>query len=61
MFSLEGEFVTKIGCEGTAPGQFSGPEAVTVTSDDKIIVTDKNNSRVQVFELHKELKALTDD
>jgi len=50
MFSLEGKFIMKFGSAGSGPAQFCGPESVTVSGDCKIIVTDKNNSRVQIFE-----------
>ncbi|KAK3730371.1 hypothetical protein QZH41_008009 [Actinostola sp. cb2023] len=40
MFTLEGRFVTKFGSEGSGPGQFSGPEAITVSADGANVLLD---------------------
>ena len=49
-FKLSGEFVTKFGAKGTRAGEFNVPGSTAVLSDGKIIVTDYNNHRVQIFE-----------
>jgi len=43
-------FLFKFGSFGTADGQFSGPFYVAVDSNDRIIVTDNGNHRVQIFD-----------
>ncbi|KAK3720976.1 hypothetical protein QZH41_006541 [Actinostola sp. cb2023] len=44
-----GRFVRKFGTEGNGPGQFNGPCGVSVDGTDRVIVTDWNNNRIQVF------------
>jgi len=41
-------YVTEFGSKGTAPGQFDRPLGVAVDSQDRIIVSDFGNNRVQV-------------
>ena len=36
---------------GTAPGEFSSPPAVAVGKQDRIIVADRGNNRIQIFQL----------
>lgn len=38
------------GQPGTGPGQFSTPHAVVVTPDRQVLVSDRENNRVQVFD-----------
>ncbi|EDO36436.1 predicted protein, partial [Nematostella vectensis] len=44
-----GRFIRKFGCVGEGPGQFNGPCGVSVDGKGRVIVTDWNNNRVQVF------------
>ena len=44
-----GKFVKKFGSEGSGHGQFNGPCGISVDQKDRVIVTDWNNHRVQVF------------
>lgn len=44
-----GKYVKKFGSEGSAHGQFNGPCGISVDGKDRVIVTDWNNHRVQVF------------
>ena len=50
-YAATGDFVLKFGSFGTGEGQFIVPSDVTVTSNDRLIVVDKNNHRVQIFQL----------
>ena len=44
-----GKFIRKFGNEGSGDGQFNGPCGISVDQDDRVLVTDWNNHRVQVF------------
>jgi DNA-binding beta-propeller fold protein YncE len=50
-FSPEGELKRSWGEPGTGPGQFHLPHWVWVTDDDRVLVTDRENDRIQVFTL----------
>lgn len=50
--SHEGRLLSKIGTSGEGKGQFFGPEAVAVTPQGKIAVTDKLNCRIQILDLN---------
>ena len=47
--TTRGEFVVKFGGKGSGQGQFIRPLAVVVNSKDNVIVADRDNNRVQVF------------
>ena len=49
-FSSEGDHLLTWGGAGKGPGQFSTPHAVAETADGRILVTDRENGRVQVFD-----------
>lgn len=42
-------FIRKFGTEGNGPGQFNGPCGISIDGNDRLIVTDWNNHRIQVF------------
>ena len=44
-----GKFLKKFGSEGSKEGQFNGPCGISVDANGRIIVTDWNNHRIQVF------------
>ena len=50
VFDLNGNFLAKFGNEGSGEGEFNKPVATTVLSDGRIIVTDIDNHRIQIFE-----------
>lgn len=50
-FSADGELIQSWGEPGTARGQFNLPHAVWVTPDNRVLVADRENDRVQVFTL----------
>eukprot|EP00731_Ephydatia_muelleri_P036509 Em0268g1a len=44
-----GKFLHKFGKEGSGQGQFNGPVGVIIDSNNKLIVSDFNNHRIQIF------------
>jgi hypothetical protein len=48
-FSPDGKHLLSWGEPGSRPGQFSLPHSIVVTSDDRVLVCDRENFRVQVF------------
>lgn len=51
VLSLEGRMLSKFGTSGEGKNQFFGPEAVAVTPQGKIAVSDKLNCRIQILDL----------
>ena len=49
MFSPEGQFLKPFGGEGEAQGQFKRPRMVCVDENGLILVSDSENSSIQVF------------
>ena len=51
VFTLDGQLIRTIGSQGSGPGQFNGPIAVTFAPDEDgdMYVLEHNNSRIQVF------------
>jgi len=49
-FDTEGKFIKSWGKPGSDPGNFSLPHNITITSDKRIIVADRENFRLQVFD-----------
>ena len=54
VFTLDGQFIRTIGSQGSGPGQFSGPYAVAFAHDEDgdMYVLDRNNPRIQVFNVN---------
>ena len=50
VFKLNGVFLTKFGASGKEEGKFNKPISTAILSDGRVIVTDRDNHRVQVFE-----------
>jgi len=48
-FSSEGTLLQSWGEPGAEPGQFNLPHAVSVTADDRVLVADRENDRIQIF------------
>ncbi len=53
-FTAQGEHVTSWGELGTYPGQFGLPHGIVVTPDDRVLVVDRENYRIQSFTLDGE-------
>jgi peptidylglycine monooxygenase len=49
-FSAEGAHLATWGGPGQGPGRFMTPHAVWVLDDDRVLVVDRENDRVQVFD-----------
>lgn len=50
VLKLNGEFVAKFGTRGSELGEFDEPGSIAVLSDGRIVVSDANNHRIQIFE-----------
>lgn len=50
-YSPDGAELFRLGPRGSEPGKFNIPLAATVTSDDRLLVLDSGNFRVQTFDL----------
>ena len=50
-YSKDGKFVKAWGTKGTAPGQFNLPHNLVIDSSNRLLVADRENSRIQVFNL----------
>lgn len=50
-FTSRGELITSWGADGNGPGQFNLPHDVTVDSDEKVYVMDRENNRCQIFDV----------
>ena len=49
-FSTSGELLCTWGGDGTGPGQFDIPHCVRVDRNDRVLVVDRTNARVQIFD-----------
>jgi DNA-binding beta-propeller fold protein YncE len=50
-FSPTGELKQSFGGPGNGPGQFNLPHGIAVTKDGRVLVADRENDRIQVFDL----------
>jgi sugar lactone lactonase YvrE len=51
VFDKSGRFVRAWGKLGTGPGEFSQPHSIALDSKGRVYVADRNNSRIQIFDL----------
>ena len=49
VYEEDGRFLYSIGEQGTGPGKLTGPKGVAFYKDEKLIVSDHWNNRLQVF------------
>ena len=49
-FSARGKFLMSWGTPGSGPGEFNLPHTIVTTSDGRVIVGDRLNNRVQIFD-----------
>ncbi len=59
-FDRAGRHLSNWGSVGTAPGAFLTPHGICVLSDGRVIVADRENSRVQAFTANGDLLAVWD-
>jgi len=59
-FAPDGRLIQSWGAPGTRPGQFAIPHAVWVTADGRVLVLDRDNDRIQVFDRSGGLLAVWD-
>ena len=50
-FSPDGEHLFSWGSPGTGIGEFHIPHSIAIDSDDRILVADRENARIQIFDL----------
>ncbi|XP_011602830.2 LOW QUALITY PROTEIN: E3 ubiquitin-protein ligase TRIM32 [Takifugu rubripes] len=53
------QFVKKLGCKGTLPGMFNIPVGLCVTAQGEVLVADRGNNRIQIFNrkgFHREIR-----
>jgi len=48
-FSADGEHLFSWGEPGSGPGEFRLPHGIAIDEDDRVLVADRENSRIQVF------------
>jgi len=49
-FSKDGHFITTWGTRGGGPGQFGEPHGIAIDSLGRVLVADRSNGRIQVFD-----------
>lgn len=49
-FSAEGKYLFAWGKKGTGPGEFNIPHGITLDENENVVVADRENRRVQVFD-----------
>jgi DNA-binding beta-propeller fold protein YncE len=49
-FSRDGKFIKAWGTKGNGPGQFNVPHAIVLDSRGRVLVADRNNNRIQIFD-----------
>ena len=49
IFNSRGKFLTSFGSTGTKEGQFDGPYGLHIDRNDRVLVCDSSNGRIQIF------------
>ena len=57
-YTPDGRLITSWGGVGSDPGEFLNPHNVVIDADDNVFVADRENSRVQVFDVNGKLQAV---
>jgi len=50
-FAKDGKLIKRFGKTGTGPGEFDQPHALAMDSRGRLFVGDRNNNRIQIFDL----------
>ena len=56
-FTAQGKYLGEFGARGNGPGQFQLPHNAVVDAKGLIYITDRDNQRVEVFDLHRQIPA----
>lgn len=51
-FDRSGRFITQWGGKGAEPGKFDQPHSILVTAQNEVLVADRENRRVQIFDMN---------
>lgn len=54
-FSRDGKFISQWGTRGTGAGEFHLPHSIVIDKQQRVIVGDRENDRIQVFDLNGQL------
>jgi sugar lactone lactonase YvrE len=57
-FAADGRLIGSWGAPGVAPGEFCCPHGIWITADDRVVVLDRDNSRIQVFDREGKLQTI---
>ncbi len=57
-FSADGKLIKSWGEPGSGPGQFNLPHGIAVDDSDNVYVADRENERIQVFDVEGNLKSI---
>ena len=57
-FSADGKLIKSWGEPGTGPGQFNLPHGIAVDGSNNVYVADRENERIQVFDIDGNLKSI---
>jgi DNA-binding beta-propeller fold protein YncE len=49
-FSIDGKFLKAWGSKGAGPGQFGGLHAISLDSEGRVFVADRENNRIEIFD-----------
>ena len=49
-FTADGQWITSWGSKGTGPGQFELPHSIAVDCEGRVLVCDRENNRIQIFD-----------
>jgi hypothetical protein len=55
-FTRDGKFITSFGKWGAAPGELKTPHAMVIDSRNRLIVADRGNMRIQIYDLDGNLQ-----
>lgn len=54
-FDQQGKYLSEWGSAGTGPGEFDLPHSIVIDSEQRVIVGDRENDRIQIFDLNGRL------
>lgn len=54
-FDAQGKFLSEWGAAGIGPGEFDLPHSIVIDAEQRVLVGDRENDRIQIFDLHGRL------